>query len=158
MQGEDDQKPLNDKLALIQTALQRVLKTFLHPDSPAVPVTAEVTVRYSVTNEAGRPDLQRNWITDDVRKGLRFRLLEDLARAQGLLRECAREGCGKIFVRHYRQEYCSPSCRNRTNVRKSYQRSKEKRGVISKPSGAAELPTRKKQGRTMTKTRRAPTK
>jgi hypothetical protein len=157
MRGEDDQKPLNDKLALIQAALQRVLKAFLHPGSPAVPITAEVTVRYSW--HAAKPDqLQRDWITNDVREGLRFRLLEDLAQAHDLLRECAREGCGKIFVRHYRQEFCSTSCRNRTNVRKSYQRSKEKRGVTRTPSGAAEPSTRKKEGRTKTETRRAPMK
>ena len=78
MQGEDDQKLLNDKLALIQAALQRVLKAFLHPGSPTVPITAEVTVRYSW--HAASPDqLQRDWITNDVREGLRFRLLEDLA-------------------------------------------------------------------------------
>ena len=155
MRGEDDQKPLNDKLALIQTALQRVLKAFLHPDSPSVPITAEVTVRYSVTNEADRPDLQRDWITDDVREALRFRLLEDLAQARGLLRECAGIGCGKLLVRHYRREYCSDGCRNRTNVRKYYERTKADKGdVTEKPSGVAEPLTHKKQGRTKKETRR----
>ena len=157
MRGADDQKPLDDKLALIRTALRRDLKAFLHQGSLAVPITAEVTVRYSL-NAAGQTDLRRDWVTDDVREGLRFRLLEDLAQAPNLVRECVREGCGKVFVRHYRQEFCSTSCRNRTNVRKSYQRSKEKRGVMGKPSGAMEPPTRKRQGRTKKTTRRATTK
>jgi hypothetical protein len=153
MRGADDQKPLDDKLALIRAALRRDLKTFLHAGSPAVPITAEVTVRYSW--DASSPDqLQRNWITDDVREGLRFRLLEDLPEAKGLLRECAREGCGKIFVRRYRQEFCSTSCRNRTNVRKHYERNKDKKGVAGKWSGAAESPTRKQPASTKKATRR----
>lgn len=157
MREEDDRKPLHEKLALIRAALQWDLKKFLHPNPQAISLLAEVTVRCTL-NEDGQKELHREWITDDVREGLRFRLLEDLAQADGLLRACVREGCGKIFVRHYRQEFCSTSCRNRTNVRKHYQRSKDKRGVTRKLSGAKELPTRKEQGGTKTKTRRAPTK
>ena len=156
MRGQDDRNPLDDKLALIRTALRRDLKAFLHPDSLAVPITAEVTVRDS-WNEDGQHQLQREWITDDVREGLRFRLLEDLAQADGLLRACARDGCGKIFVRHYRQEFCSTSCRNRTNVRKHYQRSKDKRGVAGRQSGTEEPPMRQKPARTKKTTRRART-
>jgi hypothetical protein len=159
MQGEDNHKPLDEKLALIRTVLGRELKAFLHPASPPMSVTAEVTERYSLKNEAGRRDLHRDWITDDVREGLRFRLLEDLAQAPGLLRECAAAGCGKLLVRHYRQEFCSPACRNRTNVRKYYERTKaDKGGVTGKLSGAADSTTRKKQGRTKTKPRRVSTK
>lgn len=157
MRGADDQKPLDDKLALIRTALRRDLKAFLHPGSPAVPMTAEVTVRYS-WDASSRDQLQRNWISDDVREALRFRLLEDLAQARGLLRECVREGCGKIFVRRYRQEFCSTSCRNRTNVRKHYERNKDRRGVTGKLAGATELSARKIQGRTKKQTRHVATK
>ena len=153
MRGADDQKPVDDKLALIRAALRRDLKAFLHPDSPAAPVTAEVTVRYSL-NAAGRSDLHRDWITDDVREGLRFRLLEDLAQVHDLIRECVRDGCGKIFVRRYRQEFCSTSCRNRTNVRKHYERNKDKKGVAGKWSGAAESTTRKQPASTKKATRR----
>ena len=111
MRGEDNHKPLDEKLALIRTVLGRDLKAFLHPRPLAVPTTAEVTVRCTLRAE-GRTDLHRELIADDVREGLRFRLLEDLAQAQGLLRECARVGCGKLLVRHYRQEFCSATCRN----------------------------------------------
>lgn len=157
MRGEDDRKPLHEKLALIRAALQWDLKKFLHPNPQAVPLTAEVTVRCTL-NEDGRKELHREWIADDVRDGLRFRLLEDLAQADGLLRACAREGCGKIFARHYRQEFCSTSCRNRTNVRKHYQRTKDKRVVAGRQSGTEEPATRQKPASTKRTTRRATTK
>jgi hypothetical protein len=157
MREEDDRKPLHEKLALIRAALQWDLKKFLHPNPQAIPLMAEVTVRCTL-NEEGQKELHTDWITDDVREGLRFRLLEDLAQADGLLRACARDGCGKIFVRHYRQEFCSTSCRNRTNVRKWYQRSKDKRVVARRQSGAAESSTRKQSTSTKKTTRRANTK
>jgi hypothetical protein len=91
-------------------------------------------VSYSVTNGAGRPDLQRDWITDDVREALRFRLLEDLAQAQGLLRECAAAGCGKLLVRYYRREFCSAACRNRiSGARKRGASSESRRARRSLP-------------------------
>jgi hypothetical protein len=156
MRGEDDRKPLDEKLALIRTVLGRDLKAFLHPDSLAVPVTAEVTVRGVLNNVAGRTALHRELIADDVLEGLRFRLLEDLAQAPGLLRACAGVDCRKLLVRHYRQEFCSPGCRNRTNVRKYYERTKADKGSVTrKPSGAEDLTTRKKPAGTKKTTRRA---
>ena len=116
MTGEDNQKPLDDKLALIRTGLRRVLKECLALPTDLMPLTAEVAVQRSLDGKQVREQL----IAADVREGIKFRLLEDLAQAGALLRQCPATGCTKIFVRRFRQEFCTTACRNRTNFRKWY--------------------------------------
>lgn len=116
MAGEDNQKPLDDKLALIRTGLRRVLKECLTSSAGPVPLTAEVAVQRIL--DGGQ--VRERWVAADVREGIKFRLLEDLAKAGALLRQCPATGCTKVFVRRYRQEFCTTACRNRTNFRKWY--------------------------------------
>lgn len=116
MAGEDDQKPLDEKLALIRTGLRRVLKEYLTSPAGPVPLTAEIAVQRTLDGGQVREHL----IAADVREGIKFRLMEDLAQAGALLRQCPATGCTKVFVRRYRQEFCTTACRNRTNFRKWY--------------------------------------
>ena len=53
--------------------------------------------------------------------------MEDLAKAGALLRQCPTTGCTKVFLRCYRQEFCTTACRNRTNFRKWYQGTEPRR-------------------------------
>ena len=116
MVGDDDQKPLDEKLALIRTGLRRVLKECLTSPAGPVPLTAEIAVQRIL--DGGQ--VRERWVAADVREGIKFRLLEDLAKAGALLRQCPAIGCAKVFVRRYRQEFCTTACRNRTNFRKWY--------------------------------------
>ena len=116
MAGDDDQKPLDEKLALIRTGLRRVLKECLTSPAGPVPLTAEIAVQRIL--DGGQ--VRERWVAADVREGIKFRLLEDLAKAGALLRQCPAIGCTKVFVRRYRQEFCTTACRNRTNFRKWY--------------------------------------
>ena len=121
MAGEDNQKPLDEKLALIRTGLRRVVKEVLTPPVVPVRVTGEIAFqRILEKNTMGESMFREQWVTDDVREGIKFRLLEDLAKAGALLRQCPAIGCTKVFVRRYRQEFCTTACRNRTNFRKWY--------------------------------------
>ena len=126
LHGADDQKLLDEKVALIRTALLRTLTDVVQPREPRlVPLTAELTVRRVL--EEGQLSEER--IASDIRDGLKFRLLEDLSERRVLLRVCAGKDCGKFFMRQHRQEYCSTSCRNRTNFRGWYARKKDKEQV-----------------------------
>jgi hypothetical protein len=63
------------------------------------------------------PTFHERWVAEDVREGVVFRLMEDLKNVGALVRQCPATRCGRVFVRRYRQEFCSTACRNRTNVR-----------------------------------------
>ena len=126
LHGADDHKPLDEKVALIRTALLRTLTDVVHPREPRlVPLTAALTVQRVL--EEGQ--LREERIAGDVRDALQFRLLEDLFETRALLRACAGKDCERFFVRQHRQEYCSTSCRNRTNFRGWYARKKDKEQV-----------------------------
>ena len=123
LRGADNHKPLDEKVALIRTALLRTLTDVLLPrESPMVPLTAALTVQRVL--EEGQ--LREARIASDVRDALQFQMLEDLAEERGRVKVCAGTGCGQFFVRQHRQEYCSTSCRNRTNFRSWYGRKKDK--------------------------------
>ena len=145
LSGADDQKPLDEKVALIRTALLRTLTDVVHPREPRlVPLTAELTVQRVL--EEGQ--LREERIAGDVRDALQFRLLEDLFETRALLRACAGKDCERFFVRQHRQEYCSTSCLIRTNFRGWYARKKDKEqdqpntpmGPVAAPSSSNEQP------------------
>ena len=140
LHGEDDQKLLDEKVALIRTALLRTLTDVLLPrESPLVPLTAELTVQRVL--EEGQ--LREARIASDVRDALQFRMLEDLAEERGQVKVCAGTDCGQFFVRQHRQEYCSTSCRNRTNFRSWYGRKKDKeQAKRDTPAGPSPQPRR----------------
>ena len=122
MAGADNQKPLEEKLALIRTGVRRIVREFL--TSPGVPlrVTGEIAWQRILDKAPGRgPTFRVQGVAADVREGIKFCLLEDLAQAGALVRQCPATGCGTVFVRRYRQEFCSTACRNRTNFHIWYQ-------------------------------------
>jgi hypothetical protein len=127
MSGADNQKPLDEKLALIRTGGRRVVTAFLA--SPEVPmrVTGEIAWQRILEQDPLRaPTFREQCVAADVREGITFRLLEDLATAGALVRQCPAQGCGKVFVRRFRQDFCSTACRNRTNFRKWYRGTRTK--------------------------------
>ena len=132
MRGADNRKPLEAKLALIRMDVRRVVKAFLRAPTAFFRVTGEITwQRILEKHLLGPPTFRVQGVAADVREGITFCLLEDLAQAGALVRECPATGCGKIFVRRYRQEFCSTACRNRTNFRIWYQGTrKEGKGMV----------------------------
>ena len=140
LRGADNHKPLDEKVALIRTALVRTLTDVLLPrESPLVPLTAALTVQRVL--EEGQ--LREERIASDVRDALQFRMLEDLAEERGRVKVCAGKDCGRFFVRQHRQEYCSTSCRNRTNFRGWYARKKDKeKAELDTPTGLGSVPRR----------------
>ena len=145
LHGPDDSKPLDEKVALIRTALLRTLTDVVHPREPRlVPLTAKLMVQRVL--EEGQ--LREEWIAGDVRDALQFRLLEDLFEKRALLRACAGKDCERFFVRQHRQEYCSMSCRNRTNFRGWYARKKDKKQAQrDTPAGPVSAPLRPSSNR-----------
>jgi hypothetical protein len=144
MAGEDNQKPLDEKLALIRTGLRRLVKEVLTPPVVPVRVTGEIAFQRILEKDTvGEPMFREQWVAADVRAGIKFRLLEDLAKAGALLRQCPATGCTKVFVRRYRQEFCTTACRNRTNFRKWYQGTRAEMAAmpVTRPApGAKKLP------------------
>lgn len=140
MVGEDNQKPLDEKLALIRTGVRRVVTAFLTSPEVPVRVTGEIAWQRILEQDPGQGSTFREqWVAADVREGIQFRLLEDLGQAGALVRECPATGCGKIFVRRFRQEFCSTACRNRTNFHKWYQGTRASMAattVTQHPTGA----------------------
>jgi CGNR zinc finger len=43
------------------------------------------------------------------------------------VRQCAAPGCGRLFVKTYRREFCSVQCQKRINARKQRHQAREKR-------------------------------
>jgi hypothetical protein len=122
MTGADNQKPLDEKLALIRTGVRRVVTAFIASPEVPVRVTGEIAWQRILDKDPGRaPTFRVQWVAADVREGIKFCLLEDLAKAGALVRQCPATGCGTVFVRRYRQEFCSTACRNRTNFHIWYQ-------------------------------------
>jgi len=157
MAGADNQKPLDEKLALIRTGVRRVVTEFLA--SPGVPirVTGEIAWQRILGKDPLRaPTFREQWVAADVREGIKFRLLEDLATAGALVRQCPEQSCGKIFVRRYRQEFCSTACRNRTNFRKWYRGTKKETAAapMTQHATARKRSTRMTRARTKGKLKR----
>ena len=159
MTGKDNQKPLEEKLALIRAGVRRVVHEFLRAPMVARRVTAEIAWQRILEKDwRGAPMFRVQWVAADVREGITFCLLEDLAKAGALLRQCPATGCGQVFVRRYRQEFCTTACRNRTNFRIWYQGTrKEKKGtVMSSHVTESQQPTHRRRARiTGTPMRRA---
>ena len=135
MTGKDNQEPFEEKLALIRAGVRRVVQEFLSAPTVALQVTGEIAWQRILGKDRGRaPTFREQGVVADVREGITFCLLEDLAQAGTLVRECPATGCGKIFVRRYRQEFCSTACRNRTNFHIWYQRTrKATKGTVMSP-------------------------
>lgn len=135
MKGADNQKPLEEKLALIRTRVRRIVTAFLASPEVPVRITGEIAWQRILDKAPGRrPTFRVQGVAADVREGITFCLLEDLAQAGALVRECPATGCGRIFVRRYRQEFCSTACRNRTNFRIWYQGTRrEGKGTVMSP-------------------------
>jgi hypothetical protein len=129
------QKPLEEKLALIRIGVRRLVKAFLSAPKVSFRVTGEIAWQRILEKDPGRaPTFRERWVAADVREGIKFQLLEDLAKAGALVRQCPATGCDTVFVRRYRQEFCSTACRNRTNFRIWYQGTrKERKGTVMSP-------------------------
>lgn len=131
MVGADNQKPLDEKLALIRAGVRRVVTGFLVSPEVPVRVTGEIAWQRILEQDPLRvPTFREQWVAADVREGIQFRLLEDLAKAGALVRQCPAQGCGKVFVRRFRQDFCSTACRNRTNFQKWYRGTRTKTTAI----------------------------
>jgi hypothetical protein len=127
MSGDDNQKPLYEKLALIRAGVRQVVTELLTSPEAPVRVTGEVAwQRILEQDPLHEPTFREQWVAPGVREGITFRLLEDLATAGALVRQCPAQGCGKVFVRRFRQEFCSTACRNRTNFHIWYQGTRKK--------------------------------
>ena len=130
MCAEDSGKPWEDKLGLVRSRVKKVLKDFLEaPQGIAFRMTAKVTHQRIWEDQK----LQESLIAQDIRDGLIFCLLNDLSSAGKNLQECPAANCPRLFVRQYRQNFCSSSCRHRTNFKAWYHR-KKKEGPVVKPS------------------------
>jgi hypothetical protein len=129
MGGEDSLKSWEDKLALVRSSVRKVLKDFLEaPQGVAFRLTAEVTQQRVWEEE----QLKETLVAQDIREGLVFCLLQDLASAGKDLQRCPAEKCPRMFVKQYRQNFCSASCRHRTNFKAWYHRKKND-GTVTKP-------------------------
>jgi len=130
MRGEDNDKSWELKLALVRTGVRKVLRDFLEaPPGVAFRLTAEVT-QQRIWEEN---QLKETLIAQDALDGLVFCLLKDLASAGKDLQKCPAENCSRMFVRQHRQNFCSSSCRHRTNFKTWYHR-KKNAGTVTKPS------------------------
>jgi len=126
---EDNDKPWEDKLGLVRSRVKKVLKDFLEaPQGVPFRLTAEVTQQRIWEEE----QLKETLVAQDIREGLVFCLLNDLASAGKDLQKCPAENCPRLFVRQYRQNFCSSSCRHRTNFKAWYHR-KKKDEIVTKP-------------------------
>jgi hypothetical protein len=157
MRGVDNQKPLDEKLELIRTGVRRILKAFLSTPTVARRVTGEIAWQRILDNAPGRrPTFREQWVAAGVREGITFRLLEDLTTAGTLVRQCPAQGCGKVFVRRFRQDFCSTACRNRTNFQKWYRGTRTKTAAtpVTPDATARKRSTRKPRVRTKGKPKR----
>ena len=129
MRGEDNNKSWENKLSLVRSSVRKVLRDFLEaPQGVAFRLSAEVTHQWIWEDEK----LQENLIFQDICDGLLSCLLNDLASAGKDLQKCPADNCPRLFVRQYRQNFCSSSCRHRTNYKAWYHR-KKKEGTVIKP-------------------------
>jgi hypothetical protein len=129
MRGEDSCKWWEDKLALVRSSARKVLKDYLEPPQfGAHHLPAELTLQRVL----GKQQLKDTLIAQDIREGVIFCLLKDLASAGKDLQKCPAENCPRLFVRQYRQNFCSASCRHRTNYKAWYHR-KKKEGTVVTP-------------------------
>ncbi len=145
MRGEDNDKSWELKLALVRTGVRKVLRDFLEaPPGVAFRLTAEVT-QQRIWEEN---QLKETLIAQDALDGLVFCLLKDLASAGKDLQKCPAENCSRMFVRQHRQNFCSSSCRHRTNFKTWYHR--KKKDAVSKE------PIQKKRGNLPPPTKHVP--
>ncbi|MCZ6800491.1 MAG: hypothetical protein O7F12_08395 [Nitrospirae bacterium] len=145
MRGEDNRKSWVEKLALVRTNVRTVLRNLVvTPKGDAVRLTAEVTQQRVWEGGQLRDTLE----AQGIREGLIFCLLNDLASAGKDLQRCPAKNCSRIFVRQYRQNFCSASCRHRTNFKAWYHR--KKKDAVSKE------PIQKKRGNLPPPTKHVP--
>jgi hypothetical protein len=129
------QKSFEDQVELIRTDVRRIVTQFLSAPHVSLRVTGEIAWQRILEKAPGRaPTFRERGVAADVREGITFRLLDDLEKAGALVRQCPATGCGRVFVRRYRQEFCESACRNRTNVHLWYQRTrKARKGTVMAP-------------------------
>jgi len=129
------QKSFDAKLELIRADVRRIVKQFLGSPNGSLRVTGEIAWQRILEKAPGcAPTFRVQGVAADVRKGITFCLLEDLAQAGTFVRQCPATGCGRVFVRRYRQEFCSTACRHRTNFHIWYQRTRKRtKGTVMSP-------------------------
>ena len=87
--GEDNQKPLDDPLALFRTGVRRVTKKFLAPPEVLVRMMGAVASQRMLEQEfVGEPMFRVRWVAADVLGGVRFACLRTLARVGTFVRQC----------------------------------------------------------------------
>ena len=117
MCADDNQKSLEEKLALIKVRVRQLVKEWFRSAGEQVRLEGQISLLRIV--EGAHHEERR--VAADVRDAIQFKLLEDLALVGSLLRQCPAHGCSRFFVRHHRQEFCSSACRNRTNTKKWFE-------------------------------------
>jgi hypothetical protein len=122
MDAGDNQKSFEDKMALIRSRVRQVLTDWLADTDQPVRLEGAISLQRIIE---GKRYYEERWVAEDVREAIKFKLLADLVLVGSLLRRCPAVGCQRIFVRHHRQEFCSNTCRNRTNARKWYESHKK---------------------------------
>jgi hypothetical protein len=116
LRGDDDDKSVGEKLALIRGTIQTLLKQHLSKRGPWP--EAQVMLRLTVNGDGG---LSRRYETDDVRDAVAYVLLLELGVSGHRLRRCPAAKCERLFVRQGRQRYCSAACRNRATFKRWYE-------------------------------------
>lgn len=157
MSGDDNQKPLYEKLALIRAGVRQVVTELRTSPEVPVRVTGEVAwQRILEQDPLHEPTFREQWVAAGVREGITFCLVADLARAGSLVRQCPAQGCGKIFVRRFRQLFCSTACRNRVNFQKWYRGTRTKTATtpVTQRTTGGERSTRKTRARLKEKPKR----
>jgi len=118
LRGEDHQKSVAEKLALIRVSVQTLLRQSLVSVVGRTALQAEVTLRRTWSGDYVQDQPEAH----DLRDALAYVLLGELAKFYERLSRCAAPGCARLFVRERRQRYCSVSCRNRTTFQRWYRR------------------------------------
>ncbi len=113
----DNQKFLEEKIALVKVRVRQLVKKWFCPAGEQVRLEGRISLLRIVEG----PHHEERRVAADVRDAIQFKLLEDLALVGSLLRQCPAHECPRFFVRHHRQEFCSSACRNRTNTKKWFE-------------------------------------
>jgi hypothetical protein len=85
----------------------------------------------------GGPEPHRLTVTKTPKDAMAHRICEVLAAVGNCLWRCHRPGCGRLFVRHKRQLYCTPSCVWVTRTRRHRQKRRSEGTLADGPSRPA---------------------
>ncbi len=129
--GEDDQKSLAEKLALVRVTILTLLTQHLASDEQRP--EARITLHLTANEDCA---ISRELETCDARDAAAYVMLLEIGEYGHRVRRCAAHKCDRIFVRQRRQRYCSVSCRNRATFRRWYRRQHRKIRREPKRNGA----------------------